>query len=162
MKLIAIDPSGNHGKEGYGTTGYCVFKDGEPVELGEILAEDYDGEEGYWLAHIGLIIREKPDIVVCEGYKLYHHKGMSAQTQAHSTLQTPQLIGAIKMWCYFSGIPIHIQFASEVKNRWNDDLLARQGILEKRGKRYYFRGEPTNNHKRDALRHGIHYLRYKR
>jgi hypothetical protein len=160
MKHIAIDPSGNF-KEGQGTTGICISIDGEAKELKEIKASDYRTVDQYWMAHVTLLQREFPDHVTIEGYKLYNHKGKSASMQANSELETPQLIGILKHWCYSLDIPYNVQFASEVKTRWSEDVLVRLGILEQKGNRYYWNGELTNTHKRDSLKHSNHFWRYK-
>lgn len=163
MKILVLDPSGNF-KEGKGTTGYCTMIDGEPMFLGHIKSTEFDSAESYWNGVVGEIrTGHELDAVVMEGYRLYNHKGMAASTQANSELETPQLIGAIKLSCYQRGIPCHIQFAHEVKTRWSDDVLVNTGVLERKsGNRLYFDGKPTNNHQRDALRHAMHWWRYKR
>lgn len=160
MKILAIDPSGNF-KEGKGTSGFCFIEDGKPFLLSELKADGFEYAEDYWISHLSLIKQYKPDAVVVEGYRLYNHKGMKASSQSNSELETVQLIGAIKVFCRENLIPLDIQYASEVKARWHEDVLVRQGYLEKKGNRYYFKGEITNTHKRDALKHGLHYVRYK-
>lgn len=160
LKVISFDPSGNHGseKEGNGTTGIAIAIDGVVTELREVKAEDYKSTLDYWDSLYALIEQEHPDYVVIEGYKLYNHKGMSANTQANSTLMTSQLIGMLRMKCYHYEIPCTIQFASDVKTRWSDDILLRKGYL---GNLFTFKGKRTNAHKRDALRHLVHFYKYK-
>jgi hypothetical protein len=160
MKHVAFDPSGNF-KEGKGTTGVCISIDGKQTELREIKASDYESDDAYWDAHVQLLQQEFPDHVTIEGYKLYNHKGKEAKMQANSELETPQLIGILKHWCYSLDIPYNVQFASEVKTRWSEDVLVRLGILEQKGNRYYWNGELTNAHKRDSLKHSNHFWRYK-
>lgn len=160
MRILAIDPSGNHDseKEGSGTTGLAYYVNGEVAQLAELKASDYNSTEEYWDALIATISMFGPDHVVFEGYRLYNHRGMSAQTQANSTLLTSQLIGALRLTFYHNEVPYSIQYAAEVKNRWSDAILIHNGYLEE-GNR--FKGKPTNAHKRDALRHLVHYLTYK-
>jgi hypothetical protein len=160
MKLLTLDISGNF-KEGKGTTGICLMVNGYVTELNTIHAGDYSSAEEYWAAHEDYILQEWPDHVVMEGYKLYNHKGMSAKTQANSDLETPQLLGVLKMTCYRLKIPYTIQYAADVKTRWSEDVLVRLGILEKKGTKYYWNGESTVTHKRDALKHALHWTRYK-
>ena len=157
MIILAMDISGNF-KEGKGTTGLCVLEDGKPLELAEIKARHFDKAESYWNMHIEAIKLAKPDVVVMEGYRLYNHRGMKAKTQANSELETPQLIGAIRLFCHKENIPLVIQYAHEVKSRWSDKVLQANRILDERN---HFKGLATNNHKRDALRHALHYWRYK-
>jgi hypothetical protein len=160
MKLLALDISGNF-KEGKGTTGMCIMEDGEVKELLAICAKDYDSAEAYWDAHNVYIQQEWPDHIVMEGYRLYNHKGMSAKTQANSDLETPQLLGFLKMMCYYLDIPYTIQYAADVKTRWSEEIMVRLGILEQKGTKYYWNGESTVTHKRDSLKHALHWWRYK-
>jgi hypothetical protein len=165
MKLITLDISGNF-KEGKGTTGICVMLDGEVQELRDIKASDFETCEEYWAAHEDYIMSERPDHIVMEGYRLYNHKGMSAKTQANSDLETPQMLGYLKMVCYRMNIPYNIQYAADIKTRWSEDVLVRLGILEHKLKGnknfYYWNGKSTVTHHRDALKHALHYDRYKK
>lgn len=158
-KTISIDPSGNHNseKEGMGTTGVAIAVDGKVMELREIKADNHDSTMEYWSEMYSLIEQEHPDYVVIEGYKLYNHAGMSAQTQTNSTLMTSQLIGVLRMKCFHYEIPVKIQFASDVKTRWSDKILIHNGLL---GEGSTFKGKRTNSHKRDALRHLAHFYKY--
>lgn len=158
--ILAFDPAGNSnhdpGKEGWGTTG-IAHDNGKEIRLLESKSSDYISTETYWQGLLDFIIMTEPDYVVIEGYKLYNHAGMSAQTQSNSTLMTSQLIGAIRMKCFILDIPVIIQYASDVKTRWSDKVLQNLGILD--GNK--FDGKATNNHKRDALRHLMHFKQYK-
>lgn len=159
MRIIALDPSGNHDseKEGMGTTGIAKYVKGE-ITLHEIKASDFSSTAEYWDDVVESILNFDPDHIVMEGYKLYNHAGMSAQTQSNSTLMTSQLIGAIKLAAYCRKIPVHIQYAADVKTRWSNQVLQAKGILEAGDK---FKGKATNNHKRDSLRHLLHFKKYK-
>jgi hypothetical protein len=157
MRVISFDPSGNWGKEGMGTTGIAILEDGEPKELLEIKASDFDSEVEYWNQHVYMINYLGANYVCCEGYKLYNHKGKAASMQANSELQTSQLIGVIKYHCFDRNIPLTIQFASEVKTRWSDKVLQNLGYLDEKNR---FNGQATNPHKKDALRHALHFVRY--
>lgn len=158
MRLLSFDPSGNWGKEGMGTSGLCYVENGEVVRLGEIKASSYKSETAYWLAHNVIIAQFQPDYVVMEGFKLY---GSKKNEQVNSELQTSQIIGVIKVFCYENDIPLAVQFASEVKTRWSDEVLFQKGILNKKGAKYLWKGQETNTHKRDSLRHALHFMRYK-
>jgi hypothetical protein len=160
MKLLAFDISGNF-KEGKGTTGICIMLNGEVWKLDMIKAKDFETAEAYWAAHEDYIMREFPDHMVMEGYKLYNHKGMSAKTQANSDLETPQMLGFLKMVCYRLDIPYTIQYATEVKARWQEPILVHLNILEQKGTKYYWNGQSTVTHTRDALKHALHFARYK-
>jgi hypothetical protein len=156
-KIMSIDVSGNF-KEGRGTSGICNMIDGEVRSLIDIGAKDYNSAEEYWKAHRDFIEYMFPDYVVMEGFRLY---GTKANEQINSEFETPQLIGIIKMVCYDLKIPLTIQFASEVKTRWSEDVLVAKGILELKNGLYLWNGQRTNAHKRDALRHALHFSRYK-
>jgi hypothetical protein len=161
MKILALDPSGNF-HEGKGITGWALFIDGKLKDFGDIRSEDFETQILYW-SRILSKVREnhswdEDDLeVVCESYKLQASKAMA---QSWSTLETPQLIGVIRYYCGDFGIPIHFQDPS-CKIRFSDEILVKQGIIEKRNKLYYCQDKKTNDHMRDAIRHGLYYTKYK-
>jgi hypothetical protein len=155
MKILAFDPSGNF-TEGKGTTGYAIsLDDNLPHKLGDISANDYKIRQDYWFAHKELIEKTFPDVCVIESYRLFGHK---AKEQSGSSLETPQLIGYLEMVCHELNIPVVLQDPS-TKQRHADDVLVKLCVIEKKGNKYYYKGELTNMHKRDALRHGLYYRR---
>lgn len=155
-RVLIFDPSGNHGGEGAGTTGYAVFVDGEVVHFGTIASKDFLSQEMYWGTHTDIIAIQKPDTVVMESYKLFAHK---SKQQHWSTLDTPQLIGYMRMWCWKRQIPVVFQDPGD-KVRVTDPILVKQGIFEKRGNKHYCMGRSTVLHERDAIRHGIYFHKY--
>jgi hypothetical protein len=155
-RLMVFDPSGNF-YEGKGTSGWCVFEDGELKEFGDIASKIYKHQEEYWIEHTKLISEKFPDLVLCESYRLYG--GARGKAQIGSSLETPQLIGHIRMFCWTSGIRFKMQSPSD-KVRVADPQLVKLGILEKRGRSYYCMGKLTNLHIRDSVRHGYFYLKY--
>lgn len=166
VHVLAFDPSGNY-HEGSGITGIAHLIDGRLEKLSQIEAKQYDCRESYWDAHIqhlqNYFLKAGGNLeVVMESYQLYHHRGQQAQSQAHSFLETPQLIGAISYICWKNGIPLTLQAASQVKKRWADSILVYEGVIEKKGNRHCFNGTVLNSHKKDALRHALHYWRYNR
>lgn len=155
MKVLAFDPSGNY-HEGMGTTGYALALDGfPPAKLGDIKSTDYNCRQAYWAAHRNLIEQTLPDVVVVESYRLFGHK---SKEQIGSQLETPQLIGYIEMICYDWMIPVVYQDPS-TKQRHADDILVKIGVIEKKSNKFYYKGELTNLHMRDALRHAMYYQR---
>jgi hypothetical protein len=54
--------------------------------------------------------------------------------------------------------PVAFQDPS-TKQRHADDVLIKLGVIEKKGNKFYYKGELTNLHQRDALRHGLYYRR---
>lgn len=160
MSILAIDPSGNF-EEGRGITGFCLRDDDNDALPMLVSAEDYRTAMEYYEGIIDVIYTWSPDVVVVEGYRLYNHKGMSAKSQSNSILETPQLIGIIRYHCYTKDIPIYIQYAVQVKNRWSDEVLLESGLLIKKGNRFYLPNDKIiTNHARDAYRHLLHYKKY--
>lgn len=78
-------------------------------------------------------------------------------------METPQLIGVIKWVCYITNTPIVMQMASEVKQRWSNEVLMNENIISKsRIGRGWNCGKITlSDHSLDALRHCIHYCTFK-
>ena len=155
MKVLAFDPSGNF-NEGKGTSGWCTSIDNQGHVLGDIDSKDYSSREDYWFAHRTLVERKFPDVLVIESYKLFGNKAMS---QAGSSLETPQLIGYLQMVAHELNIPVVLQDPS-TKTRHSDPVLTATGTITKHGIQYYFKGEKTNMHKRDALRHNMYFCKY--
>jgi hypothetical protein len=164
MRVLAFDPSGNFSsREGKGSTGWALLIDGEVKDFGEISAEDYVSAEAYWYAHVNLMknldIHEvRNDRVVIESYKLQPGKAM---VQSWSAMETPQLIGFMRMYLWEECIPVIFQDPKD-KARVADDILVRAGVFELKGKKHYCLGRSTNLHMRDAIRHGIFYHRYRK
>lgn len=158
MKVLAFDPAGNKGKEGNGTSGWCCSLDGSIFKWDDIKATDYITREDYWFAHKKLIERYLPDVVVIESYRLFGHK---SKQQIGSSLETPMLIGYMQMVCYELDIPVVLQDPS-TKTRHTDEVLAKIGFLEKKGSKYYYKGESTNLHMRDSMRHNLYFYKYGR
>jgi hypothetical protein len=159
-KILAWDPSGNF-TEGKGTSGYAISLDGNQAhKLGDIKATDYKTRQEYWFAHKELIEKQFPDYVVIESYRLFGHK---SKEQIGSSLETPQLIGYLEMVCYEMNIPTFLQDPS-TKSRHADDVLVKSGVIERKGSvthpKYYYRGELTNLHQRDALRHELYFKKF--
>lgn len=155
MKVLIYDPSGNFA-EGNGTTGWSLFEDGVMLDFGELKASDWASAELYWDSHLQLISKSRPDTVVYETYRLRAGKAME---QSWSQLETPQLIGVIRWYCALHGIECVGQDPS-LKERYKDSVLVAEGIAEKKGNKYYIHDRLTNEHMRDAIRHGHWYHRY--
>ena len=157
MRVLSFDPSGNWSKrEGSGTSGWAFFEDGELKEFGDVRADKAESIEDYWAAHSELMDVKQPHIVVCESYKLQPGKAM---VQSFSAMETPQLIGYLRMACWLNKIRFVFQDPS-CKPRVADPILERMGIIERKGRLYYCQGRLTNDHMRDAIRHGIYWHKY--
>ena len=163
--ILCFDPSGNFSeKEGSGVTGWALFQDNDLVEFGDIKACDFDNIEEYWSAHTNLMWDKVRSVtfthnIVCESYRLQPGK---AKQQSWSSLETPQLIGAMRMYNHLEEMLQHNFVLQDpaIKARFSDEVLVELGIAEKIGKYYYILGRMTNLHERDAIRHGLYYLRY--
>lgn len=160
MKILSIDPSGNF-EEGQGVTGLCYETLGGNIVPTLLQASDCDNAMQYYKDIVEFISDYKPKQIVMEGYRLYNHKGMKAQTQSNSIMETSQLIGILRYECWEQCIPLTIQYAVQVKNRWSDEVLLASGLLVKKGNRFYLPdGKLITNHSRDAYRHLLHYKEY--
>lgn len=156
VRILTLDPSGNFSKkEGDGTTGWAIFEDGELKDFGDVSAQSYHKMEAYWEG-ISDLIDLSVGLVVCESYRLFAGK---AAAQSNSLMETPQLIGYLRMHCYKWQIPIVFQDPKD-KLRVTDPILVRQGVFELKGRKHYCMERPTNLHMRDAIRHGIYFLKY--
>jgi hypothetical protein len=164
--ILALDPSGSF-NEGKGTTGWCVLEEASQVITmsGELNAKSYKCIETYWQAHLQLIADLKKRygkrlVVVIEDFILYAQK---AQAQINSRLETPKLIGILQYYCYTQQIPYHMQLASQVKKRWNDQILHYKGYVATQKRQLVI---PRTNvrlsrHCKDAIRHAVHYSTFK-
>jgi hypothetical protein len=161
--ILALDPSGSY-EEGKGTTGWCIWDDDKylTAAVGEICAVDYDSQISFWKAVLLLLeckaLNEKTAVPI-EDYLLYAHK---ADTQINSHMETCQLIGILKYFCAQHHIPYRMQPASEVKLRWEDDVLIRKGIVVVKGRELVTAktGLSMTRHTMDALRHAVHYATF--
>lgn len=169
--ILAFDPAGNF-HEGKGNTGWALMEvaSGKVREFGYIDAATFRNIESYWQAHLDLINQMKTDYtflhIVMEDFFLYANK---AKEQTNSRMETPQLIGCIRLHCYRLNLKLEMQTATSVKTRWPDEILVRKGYLTQlphgAHHRYYITSTEgdlimSNNHMRDAIRHAVHYLTF--
>lgn len=159
-RILCFDPSGNFSKgEGKGTTGWALFENDKLTDFGAIKSSDYESIEEYWQEHLILMYNAKPDKIICESYRLQGGKQMQ---QTWSALETPQLIGAMRMASYTDNKPFILQDPT-IKARVADEMLARWGIIQSVGSnRYNCMDRLTNLHQRDAIRHGVFYIKYRK
>lgn len=160
---IGLDPSGAF-KEGKGTTGWCVLdnKTNTVLQIGTISAKQYSTYHEYWDAHIQLLRALNKQyglnvVLSMEDYILYKNHAMA---QVNSQMETVQLIGIIKQYCFNNAIDYFIRPAVAVKTRWADNILVHKGIISKINKHYILPTNPTKvlcDHERDSIRHAIHF-----
>jgi hypothetical protein len=134
-RLLCLDPGE--------TVGWAFFHTGILENHGQV---SLHAER---LTPIVEVIRNtRPDIIVCEDYKVYAHK---AAEHVGSKVPTIQVIGAIRLTAEQLGIPIHFQMAYQAKGFCKDDKLTAWGL-------YLVR----QRHANDAIRHGCYYLLFHR
>lgn len=164
--IIGIDPSGAF-NEGKGTTGLAVLNTvtNELAYTGWIAAVEFPTLEAYFDAHINWLIdcvRRYQDIIVSiEDYILYADHA-TAHTNTH--LETSQLLGLIKWWCYKNNITYTIRPAAAVKSRFTNNILKREGyIFEAAGGRLFTKirmNRNLSNHELDAIRHAAYCYKF--
>lgn len=112
----------------------------------------------YHNAVITFALSQQADVIVCENFRLYQHK---AQAQVHSLLETPRIIGALEYMAWQKLVPIYFQMAVDVKKRFSDELLLKDGTLTKEKNGLYFKEIKTNDHMRDAMRHFYYFVKFR-
>lgn len=160
---IGIDPSGSF-KEGKGTTGWCVLDNNANavIMVGTLAAKDFETYQEYWNAHLELIgqLRRQygnKTAISIEDYILYK---TSAMAQVNSQMETVQLIGIIKHFCWEHKYDWYMRPAVAVKARWSDAILLHKGVISKLNKHYVLPIFPAHTlceHERDAIRHAMHF-----
>ena len=162
--IVAIDPSGNF-NEGKGTTGCCILEANTKtiIETKSISATKFITQFDYWRAVLSYIIKAslkyKSVGVVVEDFLLYKTK---AENQINSKMETPKLIGVLEYFCTEREIPIILQPAHMVKNRWNNDILIHKGFIQPFKKGFITHSNKlVDRHAIDAIRHAIHFATFK-
>ena len=167
--ILSLDPSGAF-DEGKGCTGWVLTDGfGNLMRYGQIDAVEFATAEEYWAKHVELIEEHNEKykgklLVLIEDYVLYPHK-FNAQT--YSKMETSRLIGILQITCYNLYQPYTFQRAVEIKSRWSNDVLIREGLMKYKGKYkgYLIRKkdawEHVNRHILDAYRHAQHYTHFK-
>ena len=118
--------------------GWCLMES-NPIEL------VVSGELPDWHGVLELIEEYKPSIIVFESFQLYAWK---AQSLSWNTFLPVEVIGVIKYLAEERGIPCISQGPAERKF-FTDEKLKELGMWEK------------SKHARDAVRHGMLFVRYK-
>jgi Holliday junction resolvasome RuvABC endonuclease subunit len=158
--VLAIDPSGSY-NEGKGITGWALYEIATDsiIQCGEIKASKNDSQLEFWEAVLILIdnVRNtyKRTVISVEDFILYKSK---ASALIDSSLETSQLIGAIKMHCYLYNLRLYMRPAVRVMQRWTDDILVHKGYISNIGKSYYINcyKSALSDHIKDAIRHAVH------
>lgn len=156
--ILGIDPSGSF-NEGKGITGFALLSPkGKLITHTFVNAKDYNTQIDYWkgiLDEINAYKKRYKDLVISiEDYVLYAN---SAKSQINSEMETSKLIGAIAVHAHTINVPLYKRNASQVKNRWNNDILVHKNFITKQGNKWLdSKGNWINKHCLDALRHALH------
>lgn len=135
-RVLGLDPGG--------TVGWSIMEGCKLIANGQ--TPGYDDSTGKidWDSIEHLLIDSKPDIIVCEDYKVYAHK---LQQHTFSSVPTLRIIGMIEYFCHKHGIPLYYQMAMQAKGFVTDDKLKSWNLWQ-RGQR----------HSRDSIRHICYFL----
>ena len=174
--ILGCDPSGNHGDDGDGTTGLAVYNlvEDKIEYVEEIKSSDYPTWQEYYRVVWSRIffycdmLEDMGVVLSVEDYLIY-----ATHTTQHtfSRVPTARLLGYLLMKCYECGIDYYIRPASDVKNRWTNELLLARGYIsgvdnEKSVNHCHGTTKLTVNcqgkevkllsHHLDAIRHAVH------
>lgn len=127
MRIAGIDPGG--------TTGLVIVE--EPMKIIAFHEEKKMDNILSWLT------QQQPDEVVCEEYQIYPDK---AKAQSWKNPPSPQVIGAVKVWCNIAGVPFVSQGAAQRK-RITHNILKTANLFT-----------PGQTHITDALCHALYRL----
>lgn len=116
------------------TTGYAFFVNGELEDTGTI---------PQFFGLFSLVIVKKPDVIVCEGY----HQRPVKFAVSRESLVPVEVIGAAKFLCSIYEIPF-IEQTPAAKKLFEGEKLKQFVSLW-----------PSTEHERDAVRHGLVYLK---
>ena len=174
--VLGIDPSGNF-NEGKGHTGFAVFdrQTNTIKETWTLAAKDFASAEQYFQAHWVAIMQafqqyngwvdcsnglgekyHESMVVSIEDFILYQ---ASAKDLINSQLETPQLLGYLKMMFYEHSITWYIRPAVRVKKRWHETILEHEGYIQKYKTKSYkleHGDHALATHELDAIKHAVH------
>lgn len=162
MRYIFVDPSGSF-SEGKGHTGIASCdEDFSNLKTVSIAANKYSSRHMYWDAILAAILDEHcthDDIVIMESFMI--------RTQGFLVGKMPetiQLIGMLSWEFENYGLNYCTQTPTQAKARFKDKDLPRYiPNLEYRDNgRYYLNGKQINDHIRDALKHLLYYMKYRK
>lgn len=163
MNLIFVDPSGSF-NEGKGHTGIaCITNDDwNTLKTVSLDASKYSSRHDYWEAILGTILRFRSttaDVVIIESFMIRTQGFLMGKMP-----ETIQLIGALSWELEQYGIEYHTQTPTQAKSRFKDDDLPRYipGFEKRPNGRYYLNGKQVNDHIRDALKHLLYFIKYRR
>lgn len=159
--VLGIDPSGSF-NEGKGHTGFSIFDREQElfIKVAQLEAVNFKTQTEYWHAHITqiAIVKEtyKDVAFSMESFILYHATAMSL---VNSEMETCQLIGIIKDYCYMHKLPLYMRPAVMVKRRWDEPVMEHRGVIYKHGKNYGVYNTDcmyATAHILDSMKHALH------
>lgn len=163
MNLIFVDPSGSF-TEGKGHTGIaCITDDNwSTLTTTSLSASHYTNRHWYWNSIIEEILHLRTsieDVVIIESFMIRTQGFLMGKMP-----ETIQLIGALCWELEKYSINYVLQTPTQAKSRFKDDDLPRYipGFEKRSNGRYYLDGKQVNDHIRDALKHLLYYMRYKK
>lgn len=170
MKYIFVDPSGNF-NEGKGHTGIACIEDfnWDTLKYISITANKYKTRLDYWKAIMGYIhdnifYGDTPStaentLVIIESFTIRTQGFLLGKMP-----ETIQFIGALEFILELYNVKYVLQTPSQAKSRFKDEDLAKYiPNFEKRGNgRYYLKTKIVNDHVRDALKHLLYFMKYKK
>ena len=164
MKYIFVDPSGSF-NEGKGHTGIAIIEDMDwnTLEYKSIAAKDYPNRHKYWEKIIETIcdaVYDPTEIkVVIESFMIRTQGFLMGKMP-----ETIQFIGALEFVLEDGGIEYSLQTPTQAKARFKDEDLPRYipGFEKRDNGRYYLNGKQINDHIRDALKHLLYFIKYRK
>ena len=163
MKYIFVDPSGSF-NEGKGHTGIAAIKENDwsTLEYKSIAAKDYPNRHAYWW-NIMLAIAEMGEPneieIIIESFMIRTQGFLMGKMP-----ETIQFIGALEFILEECEVPYSLQTPTQAKSRFKDDDLPRYipGFEKRPNGRYYLNGKQVNDHIRDALKHLLYFMKYRK
>lgn len=164
MKYIFVDPSGSF-NEGKGHTGIAVIEDTnwKSLKYQSIAAKNYSTRYDYWCDIIRNILiyvgSPKEAKVIIESFMIRTQGFLMGKMP-----ETIQFIGALEFTLEMFNIEYALQTPTQAKSRFKDDDLPRYipGFEKRTNGRYYLNGNQVNDHIRDALKHLLYYMKYRK
>ena len=164
MNYIFVDPSGSF-NEGKGHTGIAVIEDNDwsTLKYKSIAAKDYENRHQYWTAIMEEIVshidEESEAKVIIESFMIRTQGFLMGKMP-----ETIQFIGALEFILEECEVPYSLQTPTQAKSRFKDDDLPKYipGFEKRINGRYYLNGKQVNDHIRDALKHLLYFIKYRK
>ena len=163
MKYVFVDPSGSF-NEGKGHTGIASIEDDDwsSLKYKSIAAKDYSTRHDYWWKIMESIAEEdtpKNLNVIIESFMIRTQGFLMGKMP-----ETIQFIGALEFVLETADVEYSLQTPTQAKSRFKDDDLPRYipGFEKRDNGRYYLNGKQVNDHIRDALKHLLYFIKYRK